>query len=194
MAGPRTLLRVAHGSHLYGTAHAGSDWDFYEVLEPSGSGNPWTTRYGTSEQAFCGREDVVRKDLGQWMREVAAGVPQACEAAWARPEMAGVDLIRPLRFGLRVGSAGWPAHRRAMRNFATGYGARTEEYAAKRARHAVRIALNLRDLRERGRYDPTMAADRADYCRKVADGLGPGEALLFHCDWLSLGDTIEYDD
>lgn len=184
----RVLLRVRHGSHLYGTATPTSDLDLYEVLEPVPGGNPFTSRYGVSRQALDGREDVVQKDLGQWLREVSAGVPQACEAAWADGDAVEVDLVRPLRMGLRVGSSGWAAHRQAMRNFATGYwryGAGGAEYAMKRARHAVRLSRSLALLRRDGRYDPRLSPAEADRCRAVAANLGPGTELWELCDTIA---------
>lgn len=185
----RVLLRVLHGSHLYGTAHAGSDEDWYEVLEGEPGGNPWTSRYGLSRQALDGRRDTVQKDLGTWLREVQAGVPQACEAAWATRGVE-VDEVRELRLGLRVGSAGWARHRRAMRNFACAYwsgggAGAPDEYAMKRARHAVRLARSLALLGRDGRYDPTMTPAEADACRRVAASLGPGDELWETCDTIA---------
>jgi predicted nucleotidyltransferase len=184
------LLRVVHGSRLYGTAGPGSDEDFYEVLTSIPLRNPWTSTRGVSRQTVKGSQDVVQKDLRQWMREVSAGVPQAVEAAWARPEFAETDLIGDLRAGLRLGSACWAPHRRAMRNFASAYwsgGAGGEEYAMKRARHAVRLARNLFLLGKDGWYDPTMTAREVAACAQVAANLGPGEELWQTCDWIAMG-------
>ena len=186
------LLRLRHGSQLYGTAHAGSDEDWYEVVVGEPSGNPWTTRYGLSEQLLDGREDVVRKDLGQWVREFQAGVPQAAEAAWAPDDAVEVDLIRPFRLGLRLGSDGWTRHRRAMRNFASGYwdggdASGTLGYAMKRARHAVRLARNMDQLGRRGMYDPRLRPEEWEACKRVADNLSWGDELLQTCDWIALG-------
>lgn len=187
------LFRCLHGSHLYGTAGPGSDLDIYEVVVGRPAGDPWVSRYGYSRQSVGPDRDLVRKDLGTWLREVQAGVPQACEAAWAPDECVEVDKIRELRLGLRLGSSSWNRHRRAMRNFATGYwsggdASGTLDYAMKRARHAVRLSLSLQKLREAGRYNPRMTAAEADRCRRVAANLGPGTDLLELCDGVALWD------
>ncbi len=183
----QVLLRVRHGSHLYGTARPDSDEDWYEVVTGKPHGGSGTKRYNYSRQSVRGAQDVVRKDLGTWMREAQGGIPQAVEAAWAPDDSVEVDLIRPLRLGLTVGSAGWARHRRAMRNFACGYWdgghAGSAEFAMKRARHAVRLSINLRKLRLDGRYTPRLTPAEWEECRQVAENLRWGEELWQTVDW-----------
>lgn len=153
---PRTggeLLRLVHGSHLYGTAHAGSDLDLYVVV--AGSHRPvQTIRDGI---------DVMVLGLPQFLAQASAGVPQALEAMFApQPEL---DLIGHLRRAFRVaGGELLDRMRRTVRAFAGD-----PRNPLKRRRHALRIAYGLGDVKVRGRYCPVLTGDRLSAVLSVVD-------------------------
>ena len=66
------FLRTIHGSHLYGTNHAGSDVDWYEI---------WLT--GKNNQAVVNGVDTTKVNLETFVRLIDKGVPQAIEALFS---------------------------------------------------------------------------------------------------------------
>lgn len=145
-----TLFRTVHGSHLYGIAHEGSDHDTYEVVTrlPHVEHNGARSKY--ARQTIQGTEDRFVIDLSTFMAQCARGVPQALEAMFSTvPE---VDSISHLRAGYRAGGEVTERYLRTMKAFYFG--------DAKRVRHAARLAVNLRDLREFGRFDPTLSTNQ----------------------------------
>jgi hypothetical protein len=84
------LFKTPHGSHLYGLAHAGSDRDYYTVLDKVKS-----KRAKYAKQKIVGDEDTMTLDFGTWLGQCVSGVPQACEAMFS--QMAEVDHIAEFR-------------------------------------------------------------------------------------------------
>lgn len=152
------LFRCVHGSHLYGLATPESDSDFYEVWTKKAGSNPWTSRRGgrLSSQLIDKSlgVDVTRKDLGTFLLEATAGVPQALEAMFAPDSTVELDRIKPLRAGFTAYGA-WPVLERylqTMKNFAL-------RESWKHRRHALRLALNAASIRTSGRFQPTLSRE-----------------------------------
>lgn len=149
------LFRTVHGSHLYGTAHEGSDRDYYVVVRD----NP-THKTRFSRQTIRDGVDTNVVDLSTWLHYVEIGVPQACEALFSRK--ADVDLISDLRESYRLSSSAWDRYLRTAINFVTAYGDH------KRIRHGFRLAVNLREIRETGRFNPTLTPKMAEFTSWLA--------------------------
>ena len=142
------LLRTVTGSHLYGLAHSGSDLDYYVVV----ADNP-TVRRRYAHQSIVDGVDTTTLDLSTWLHQVEAGVPQACEALMARaPE---VDLLPSFRSAFVLGSGVWARYLQTIKSHAFE-DVGTPQHILKRKRHALRYAWNLREMRETGRFNPTL--------------------------------------
>lgn len=149
------LFRTIHGSHLYGTAHEGSDRDYYVVVRDNPSHK---TRF--SRQTIRDGIDTNVVDLSTWLHYVDQGVPQACEAMFSTK--ADIDTLADLRASYRLTSQAWDRYLRTAINFVTTYGDH------KRIRHGIRLAFNLRDIRETGRFDPTLSPRLVHYTDWIA--------------------------
>lgn len=157
------LFKTQHGSHLYGLNHAGSDEDFYTVVD-----RPRGARYKWAKQTIVDGEDSVRVDLPTWLRWCDKGVPQALEAMFAPNPM--VDKIPSLRAAYRAGGEARSTYTRTIRNF-------VEADDFKRRRHAVRLGFNLRDLLKTGRFNPVMKRQQVFIANGLAEHLR-GEELF----------------
>lgn len=142
------LLRTVSGSHLYGLNHAGSDLDYYQVV----ADNP-TVRRSYSRQSIVDGVDTTTVALSTWLRHVEAGVPQACEAMMS--QVAEVDLIKELRASYVLGSGVWSRYLQTLKSHAFE-DVGTPQHILKRKRHALRYGWNLREMRETGRFNPTL--------------------------------------
>lgn len=98
-------------------------------------------------------------DFGTWLESCRKGVPQALEAMFS--QMAIVDKIEPLRTGFYVGTEVWDTYMRTIKAFCM-------EGTAKKKRHGIRLALNFRDLREFGRFNPTLGSIDAELATELA--------------------------
>lgn len=143
----QTLFRTVHGSHLYGLAHAGSDHDTYEVVTrlPYVAHNGSRSKY--ARQTIQGSEDRFVIDLSTFMAQCDRGVPQALEAMFST--VADVDHIAELRAGYRAGGEVVARYLRTIKAF-------YNHGDAKRRRHAARLAQNLQDIRQYGRFNPKV--------------------------------------
>ena len=140
------LLRLVHGSHLYGTAHENSDLDTYVVY--SGKGK--------SKQTITGDDDVIVHSLDSFLIQASKGVPQALEAMFAPREAILYSEIEYLRNRF-VASGGETVDRycRTIYNMNLGN--------FKQKVHAFRLAMNLQDLQKYGRFNPRLnKRDRHD--------------------------------
>lgn len=151
----RVIYRTVHGSHLYGLAHAHSDKDYYQVVEPVKR-----KRYKYAKQTIIGEDDTVTVDLGTWLRLCDKGVPQALEAMFS--QMPEHDELAELRNSYRVGPANMrDTYYRTMENF-------VQAGDFKRRRHALRLYLNLRQAMRHGRFNPTLTAKERYWTERVA--------------------------
>ena len=149
------LFKTVHGSHLYGLAHENSDEDYYTVISKV---KQKKARY--TKQSIHDGVDSVVVDFGTWVEACRKGVPQALEAMFS--EMAIVDEITAFRTGFRVGTEVYDTYMRTIKAFCM------EEDDAKKKRHGIRLALNFRDLREYGRFNPTLSPVDAELATELA--------------------------
>lgn len=137
------LLRLLVGSHLYGTAHEGSDFDWYEVHDRLQG------RRGAI-QTISGDQDVLRIGLSAFMRQADSGVPQALEVMFAPADWPEVDMIRDMRVRWFPDTArAANTYERTIKSF------ETLKVTEKRLTHAKRLAYNRDELIRTGRFDPT---------------------------------------
>lgn len=162
------LFKTRHGSHLYGLNHAGSDEDFYTVID-----KPRGRRYKWAKQSIHDGEDSLTVNLPTWLRLCEKGVPQALEAMFSEEPL--VDKIPALRAGYRAGGEARRTYARTIRNF-------VEADDFKRRRHAVRLGFNLRDILRYGRFNPTMTEGQKYIANTLATAM-QGEEL---CDQIML--------
>lgn len=93
-------------------------------------------------------------DFDTWLRQCEAGVPQALEAMFSR--MAIHDDIAAFRAGYRVGTTAWDKYLRTISNFIyVANEKKAKNYKSKR--HALRLALNMNELRQKGYFNPTLS-------------------------------------
>lgn len=150
MEAKRTLLTTLHGSRLYGLAHEDSDYDWYTVV--SGSKKPEHKIEHGHDDLFIGN--------AEFLAMVYRGVPQACEAvfspaAWMDPQWGTFYK------GIRVrGGEAYQRYERTIANFMYG--------DFKQVRHAFRLALNLQELREYGRFNPRLTPPERTYVNDMA--------------------------
>jgi hypothetical protein len=134
------LLKTVHGSHLYGLAHAGSDYDFYEVV-------------ATPEVKFKNQHtvedgvDVSLVTFASFFEMCHEGIPQALEALYS--QKAEIDKLAYFRNSFRVGSSIYDSYHKAITQCI-----RKGDF--KRRRHALRLSLNVRDLMNTGIFNPTL--------------------------------------
>lgn len=157
----KPLLRTVHGSHLYGLAREDSDLDVYEVVPDN-----YTDRLRYAKQTIVDGVDTFQVDLSTWLHYCEIGVPQACEAMFS--QKADIDLIRGLRASFRLTSQSWSTYLRVMKSFALHEG--HDRFALKRRRHALRLAFNLRDIRAKGWFNPTLDSTTARNITQAAFG------------------------
>lgn len=157
------LFKTVHGSRLYGLAHAGSDEDFYTVVTKK----PVDIRYNRQErikyakQKITGDEDSMVVDFGTWVEMCKNGVPQALEAMFS--EMAMEDRIKEFRESFVCGTQVYERYFRTIKSFALA-----EDEGIKKRRHALRLALNLKELTERGRFNPTLSPEDVSWITDMA--------------------------
>lgn len=156
------IFETVHGSRLYGLATADSDKDIFYVTESSRR----RARHHYSRELGL---DQVRVGLSTFLRRVQEGSHQSVEALfspyknWYRPE------YRDMLEGYRVtGSGVFAKYERTIKGFCYG--------DFKMRRHAVRLANNLADLREFGRFNPSLDQGGVAVCnlyatRYAGDGL-----------------------
>lgn len=158
------LFKTWHGSKLYGLANENSDDDFYTVVTKK----PVDTRYNRqtraryAKQKITGGEDSFVVDFGTWVEMCKSGVPQALEAMFS-DMVIGDDRIADFRNSFVVGTEIYNRYFRTIKSFAL-----SEDDGIKKRRHALRLALNLRDAARYGRFNPTLSKEDADYITLMA--------------------------
>jgi hypothetical protein len=155
MTEPRVIFETIHGSHLYGLAHAGSDRDVARV----------TTSTATKARHHNGAEqDTMTIPWGVFLLRIQQGSHQALETLfspykhWAKEYS---DLIPYVESYRVTGSEVFAKYERTITKFCYG--------DFKRRRHAVRLSLNLRDLRRGGRFDPELDEDQIQHVNQIAN-------------------------
>lgn len=149
------LFSTPHGSHLYGLATPTSDYDTYTVLDKQRNSSP---KY--AHQTINGLADDYVIDFDTWLLYCSKGTPQALEAMFS--QVPTHDDIAALRAGYRVGTAVIPGYLHVIKESCY-----TETF--KNKRHALRLAMNLKTLREFGRFDPAMTEEEKAFANEHAN-------------------------
>lgn len=157
------LFKTVHGSHLYGTAHAESDLDYYVVVAPVKKNKK---RY--AKQSIVDGIDTTTLDLPTWLHYCDIGVPQALEAMFAPNPI--IDELPALRHAYRTG---WEARDRFHRTIESFI----METDFKKRRHGLRLAVELRNLLRYGRFNPVMDSLTAEWTALWATGLSDEQCL-----------------
>lgn len=148
------LMQTPHGSRLYGLAHANSDNDTFEV---------WAGR--RTRQTVQGSEDVLRVSYDDFLKGVAKGVPQFLEALYSPYKT--VDRLDHLD----LHPSYWTAvntYLRTIKSFWLSVGLGPEGF--KKRRHSARLAWNLQEFMERGRFNPVLDDEGREWCEQYALG------------------------
>ena len=142
------LLRTVHGSHLYGLSKPGSDLDYYVVVDGKNKKvNKQTIVNGVDTNVVC---------LDTFLSLCQKGVPQALEALYS--PYATVDGIPYIRHTFYAhGSVVESTYRRTIKNF---WDDRRGMDTFKVRRHALRLMLNLKDIREYGKIYPVLSIEQ----------------------------------
>lgn len=148
------LFKTIHGSRLYGLNHANSDEDFYTVVD-----KVKTARAKWAKQTIVGTEDTMMLDFGTWLGQCQNGVPQALEAMFS--EHAIYDSLEEFRAAYRVSTGANERYLRTITSFCM-----TQD--PKRKRHGLRLALNMYDMQQAGRFNPTMTPNEVDWATEIA--------------------------
>lgn len=171
------LFQTPHGSHLYGTSHPLSDRDVFTVVEKL----PYPPHNGHSKYARQTIKDGLDEtvvDLSTFLNGCASGVPQYLEAMFSHE--ATIDHLEEFRAQYHVGSAVVPTYIRTIKSFS--YDER--DGGTKKRRHALRLALNARDILRYGRFNPRLPEDRVAELWALAESLDGEECCELATSWV----------
>jgi len=162
----RILLQTVHGSRLYGLSHEDSDNDMFYVVPGD----------GRAKHNVEGRADDVTVPLERFLRNANSGSHQSVEALFS-PYAVIDPEYRALFKNMRItGGDVFEKYRRTIHKFSHGN--------RKKRQHAVRLAFNLRGLREEGRFNPVLSEEEIFIVRESAKLL-QDERLYRLCEMLS---------
>lgn len=156
------LFKTIHGSRLYGFSTDTSDYDYYTVVAKKVRHNNKQYRARYAKQKIIGDQDSMVIDFGTWMEQCKHGVPQALEAMFSTAPV-GEDRIADFRRSFVCGKGVYNTYLRTIKSFAL-----SEDDGIKKRRHALRLALNMREITERGRFNPTLSAEDARWITDMA--------------------------
>lgn len=148
------LFKTVHGSRLYGLSHEDSDWDYYTVVDRVKKNK---AKYATHK--IIDDVDSVVVDFGTWMGLCQKGVPQALEAMFSQQPI--VDNLSEFRANFVAGT-NYDAYLRTIKALAF-------EDDFKHKRHAIRLAIEMREMREKGRFNPTLSPVDIDLANSLAN-------------------------
>lgn len=158
-------LVTVHGSHLYGLAHADSDDDMYTVADLSMS---------RAVQGVTGKDDNTIVPLDVFMDACWRGQPKALEALWSpRAVMSPMMVEFAHTFRVGVGTAQDSFRRTREHLFRDG-----KVEVMKNRRHALRLAVQLRGIMERGRFNPELNAHTKSLLTRIATEYNTAETFL----------------
>lgn len=146
------LLRTIHGSRLYGLSKPESDYDWFEI---------YGFDKGRATQRIAGSLDVTKAPYDRFMRYCENGVPQYLEAMFS--DVAEYDNM-PFDRRLYYHPGMTNVRHTYQRTIKAFWHEGTEQNNFKKKRHAMRLTLNLRELHERGRFNPTLTPAQAAWC------------------------------
>lgn len=153
----RVILRTVFGSHLYGMNHAGSDVDYIEVVMPEEGEQLRNTHSVTSDL------DVARFEFGSFIQQCFHGTHHALEALFS--EKATVHELVGFREAYRPGTEVIHTYMDAIKQL-HGAGMSGD---FKRRRHAIRLTLNLNELLEKGKFNPTLSEEQIEFVNAIAN-------------------------
>lgn len=149
------VFSTIHGSHLYGMANDTSDTDVFRV----------TT--GTMPRAHHSVDRLTLVDTctvgwDTYLKRIFEGSHQSVEALFSPFKVwHSHEELRDFIEGMRVtGPRVFEKYERTIKRFCYG--------DFKRRRHAVRLNLNLADLRNEGRFNPVMMPFAVQYANNLA--------------------------
>lgn len=170
----RELFRTVHGSRLYGLAHENSDQDLFVVTDSESI---------RSAHRMDGPVDTVTLGMHEFLRKVAGGSHQSCEALFSPYQewTAAGAAWRPHLAGIVVGGAdAFAKYERTIKKFSFG--------DFKKRRHAVRLAQNLGELRRSGQFNPAMTGIQIAEANDLATRLFDAELAQYLLPGVSLDD------
>lgn len=155
----KLLLRSMAGSHLYGLSHDASDTDYFDVVD-SFSSLEEPPHHTKAIQTIKDDLDVTMVTLSQFIYRAQLGSHQALDAMFS--EFTLVDEISAFRHSFHVGYDVIPTYNRTIGKF-------IRQDRPKKFKHAMRLAYNLHDAVETGRFNPKLTPERAAHVLKVAE-------------------------
>lgn len=137
------LYSVVNGSNLYGLATSHSDVDVYNVYAGKGK----------SSQRFCGDFDITTHSFDSWIKNCNKGIPQALEAMFAPTSFVLESAVEDFRHSFYAhGAEVIDTYSRTIYKLAMGN--------QRKRGHAIRLAFQLSDIMESGRFNPRLTADK----------------------------------
>lgn len=159
----RTLVKVIHGSHLYGLATPTSDKDYYEVYDF------YNQRYRPkklAKQHIVDNEDVTSVYLERFISLCQKGVPQALETLYCEQDVwLEWDEDWPIQRGLIIGGMiscrdqVLDTYRRTIMNFWRG--------DLKKKRHALRLLLNAQQFADTEFIHPRLSQNQVNELNQI---------------------------
>ncbi len=153
------LLRTPVGSRLYGLDSPDSDFDYYTVVKlPEGEFTNKAKYQRYLDKVVPGVDETI-SDLSTFMELAKAGHPQALEAMFS--QMTLVDRIEGMRAAFVAGS--FKPYLGIMENIRDKF---PDSY--KHKRHVLRLANNVKSIRARGRFNPTLTVLERELINSLA--------------------------
>lgn len=149
------LFTTVHGSRLYGFSHSNSDYDSYIVTDSVSN---------KARNKIVGDNDTVTVGLSRFMELAYSGSHQSLEALFSPYKEYTEEGLKYETYieNTRIfGGEVFEKYMRTIKKFSFG------DY--KRRRHAVRLAINLTELRRDGRFSPNLTSANIVFCNKVAE-------------------------
>jgi len=164
------ILKSMHGSHLYGMATPLSDLDTYEIYDFCNQ------NYRPKKQAkqnIHENEDNVSISLQKYREYCLKGVPQTVEVAFA-------DQSKWIQYdvewhNIRNELQKLITHKKCLPDVLETYRRTALSFMRggdfKRFRHALRLCINARELKETGKMNPTLNQDDIDRITVAANAV-----------------------
>lgn len=149
------VFTTIHGSRLYGFDHAGSDYDHFTVTES------YTQR---ARQRTSGDDDHVTVGIVEFLTMAYGGSHQSVEALFSSVKQWGPaagEWRAVLERSRVTGGDVFAKYERTIKAFCYG--------DLKRRRHAVRLSINLSQLREDGTIRPRLDDYERGKCGWLAE-------------------------
>jgi predicted nucleotidyltransferase len=161
----KTLVKVIHGSHLYGLHTATSDLDYYVVYE-----FPWKIYRPKKQidQKIDEETDTTTASLERFTDLCIKGVPQSLEtlfsdsSQWLEYDNSWYYKSEEIKLLIRdeIPSI-LETYKRTALNF-------FEKDDFKKNRHALRLCLNAKDLRKTASFNPTLDPNVCEEMTRIA--------------------------